>query len=296
MAHASTVVDILRNREPWLHWADVDTCYLNLPNGLLDWRTGQRHGHSPEVRSTVRIPVEWHPGATCPEISKWLAEVFPCECGESLCPCREFIEEVIGYTLLNENPLHKAIMAFGRGRNGKSTFLRLLAALAGAENISSVSPQALDENRFMGAELYGKLANLAGDVDPRTFRATETFKKATGEDFITAERKHAQPFQFKSRALMIAAFNRLPRSADTTEGFFSKWIVVPFTSYFPDTVADKTLISRLTTPQELEGLLVLAVAGLRRLMERGHFELPPSVEKATASFRRAADPGFRRCS
>lgn len=283
MMHASTVVDILRNREPRLNSADLDTRYLNLPNGLLDWRTGDLLKHSPEVRSTTRIPVEWESGAECPEISKWLREVFPED-------CLGFVEEVIGYTLYNENPLHKAIMLFGRGRNGKGTFLRLLTTLIGKENISSVSPQALDENRFMGAELYGKLANFAGDVDPRTFKATEMFKKVTGEDWITAERKHGQPFQFISRAVMLAAFNRLPRTADTTEGFFSRWIIVPFTGYFPSGVADTGLMERLTKPDELAGLLVLAVAGLRRLMQRGHFELPGAVEQATTAFRRAADP------
>lgn len=283
MMHAATAVDILRNREPRLNSAAADTRYLNLPNGLLDWRTGQLSKHSPDVPSTIRIPVEWDPAAGCPEISKWLRQVFPDD-------LLSFVEEVIGYTLYNENSLHKAIMLFGRGRNGKGTFLRVLTSLIGKENISSVSPQSLDENRFMGAELYGKLANFAGDVDPRTFRATEMFKKVTGEDWVTAERKHGQPFQFISRAVMVAAFNRLPRTADTTEGFFSRWIIVPFTSYFPPGVADPGLTGRLTKPEELAGLLVLAVAGLRRLMERGHFELPAVVEQATAEFRRAADP------
>lgn len=280
-SHASTVVDILTNRDPRLNSSDMDTQFLNLPNGLLDWKTGNLHPHDPNVRSTIRIPVNWNPGTQCPEITKWMGQVFPGD-------CQQFVEEVIGYTLYNGNPLHKAIMAFGRGRNGKGTFLRLLTRLIGQENISSVSPQALDENRFMSAELYGKLANFAGDVDPRTFKATETFKKVTGEDWITSERKHGQPFQFVSRAVMIAAFNRLPRTADTTEGFFSRWIIVPFTGYFPPGVADSHIEDKLAA--ELEGLLVLAVAGLQRLMARRMFELPPSVEQATGVFRQAADP------
>ena len=46
-----------------------------------------------------------------------------------------------------------------------------------------------------------------------------------------------------------------------SEGFFSRWIVVPFTQYYPPGVADVTLKDRLTTPSELRGLLVQAVAG-----------------------------------
>lgn len=283
ISHGSTVIDMLRNREPAFDDDAWDTQYLNLPNGLLDWRTGQLHPHDPKVASVIRIPIEWDPDATCPAIEKWLGEVFPDD-------AREFVEEVIGYALYNGNSLHKAILLFGRGRNGKGTFIRLLQALLGRHNFSSESPQALDENRFRVAELYRKLANLAGDVNPRVFKETENFKKACGEDHLSAERKHGHPFKFVCRALMICAFNALPRTYDTTEGFFSRWIVVPFVGYFPPGVADPSREDKMHDSAELRGLLVLAVRGLQRLMGRRQFEIPPSVEAETSIFRRVADP------
>lgn len=283
MSHASTVVDIFANRPPLFDDATQDTAFLNLPNGLLDWRTGQLHPHDPRVPSIIRLPVEWEPTAACPEIESWIGEVFPAD-------ARDFIEEVIGYCLYNDNPFHKAILLFGRGRNGKGTFLRLLQRLIGDRNVSSVTPQSLDENRFRAAELYGKLANLVGDVDPRIFKATEMFKQVTGGDRVTAERKYGQPFTFYCRALLVAAFNALPRSADTSEGFFSRWIVVPFIGYFPPGVANPSREDKMASAAELRGLLVLAMRGLARLMARGQFELPPSVLSETATFRRVADP------
>lgn len=282
-AYANVVIDMLRSREPTLGDDQLDTTYLNLPNGLLDWRTGQLHSHDPAVPSVIRIPVDWDPDATCPQIEQWIGEVFPDD-------AREFIEEVIGYSLYNGNPLHKAVLLFGRGRNGKGTLIRLLQALLGRHNFSSESPQMLDENRFRIAELYGKLANLVGDVDPRIFKATETFKKACGEDYLSAERKNGHPFKFVCRALMVCAFNALPRTADTTEGFFSRWIVVPFPGHFPPGIADPGREDKMHDPAELRGLLVLAVRGLRRVMARNGFQLPPSVEKETTAFRRVADP------
>lgn len=283
ISHANTITDILSSQEPMFGDQNQDTQYLNLPNGLLDWRTGTLRPHDPQVPSTIRIPIPWDPDASCPQIEKWIGEVFP---GDA----REFVEEIIGYCLYNDNPLHKAILLFGRGRNGKSTFLRLLTALLGSENISRVTPQSLDENRFRAAELRGKLANLVGDVDPRMFKATETFKQLTGGDTIEAERKYGHPFRFYCRAVMVAAFNALPRSADTSEGFFSRWIVVPLTGYFPAGVADPGCEDKMHTEAELRGLLVLAVRGLARVLGRGRFELPASVEGETAVFRRVADP------
>jgi P4 family phage/plasmid primase-like protien len=131
---------------------------------------------------------------------------------------------------------------------------------------------------------------VVGDVDPRIFKATEVFKQVTGGDVLTAERKYGQPFSFRPRAKLLAAFNAFPRSADTTEGFFSRWIVVPFTSYFSASAADPAKLDKLTDPAEMRGLLVLAVAGLQRLMARGRFDPPASILAATSEFRRIADP------
>jgi len=283
LAHGATAAELVRIREPFFTDATLDTQYLNLPNGLLDWRTATLQPHRPEVPSAIRFPVPWNAAATCPVIDAWLDAVLPFDGG------RDFAHEVIGYGLLNDNPLHRCAALYGSGRNGKGTFLRLLRALAGDANCAAVSPQSLDENRFRSAELWGKALNLIGDVDPRTFRATETFKQATGGDVLMAERKHGHPFQFLCRALLVAGFNALPRTADTSEGFFSRWIVVPFTQYFPPGVADVTLKDRLTTPSELQGLLVQAVAGLQRVMERRDFLLPEAVQAATTQYRQTAD-------
>lgn len=77
---------------------------------------------------------------------------------------------------------------------------------------------------------------------------------------------------------------------DTTEGFFSRWVVVPFSAFFPAGKADPALIDRLTRPGELQGLLRAAVGGLQQVMRRGSFGIPPSVAIATERFKMEADP------
>lgn len=82
----------------------------------------------------------------------------------------------------------------------------------------------------------------------------------------------------------------MPRTADTTEGFFSRWVVVPFSAFFPAGKADPGLIDRLTRPEVLQGLLRASVGGLQQVMRRGSFLLPPSVAIATERFKMEADP------
>lgn len=281
--HSANVLSVVVNREPLITDENQDITYLNVPNGLLDWATGELIPHNPHIISTSRIPVAWNEDSECPHIDRFFREVFPDD-------AIELAYEILGYMLYNDNPLHKAILLHGSGRNGKGTFIRLARMLVGHNNISAITPQDLDASNFASAQLYGKLANLVGDVDPRIFKSTEKFKQLTGGDYIMAQHKHKDPFVFRCRALMVAAFNSLPRTADTTEGFFSRWAVVPFTAFFPAGVADPTLINRLTSESELQGLLRYAVGGLQTVMRRGKFSIPKSVEEATQRFRNEADP------
>jgi len=77
---------------------------------------------------------------------------------------------------------------------------------------------------------------------------------------------------------------------DTTEGFFSRWVVVPFSAFYPAGRADVRLIDRLTSPANLQGLLRMAVGGLQQVLRRGAFAMPPSVAGATDKFKRDSDP------
>lgn len=256
---------------------------INVRNGLLDWRTDPPvlRPHDPAVVSTIQLPTAWNPEARCPRIEAFLAAVVP--------DAVSFVLEVIGYALLPANPLRVAVLLLGPGRNGKSVLLLVTKALLGAENVSVVPLQVMTENRFAAAELFGKLANICGDLDARAIKQTDSFKMLTGGDPMLAERKHRDHFTFLPFALPIFSANEPPLSSDQTEAWFDRWLVVPMERRIPEDEIDPHLAAKLTTRDELEGLLVLAIAGLRRLMARGRFELPASVQRARLSYRERLD-------
>jgi len=252
---------------------------INVANGLLDWRTGELRPHSPEVLSTAQLPVRWRPEAQCPAIDRFLDEVLPDD-------AIGLFDEIAGLTIYAANPMQRAVLFLGPGGNGKSVALRILEALAGHANVSNVSLQAIAENRFMAAELYGRLANICGDLDARSVDRTDVFKAATGGDRIMAERKYLAPFTFRCRALMLFSANAPPVSQDQSNAWFSRWIVLPFTRTFRGTDReDPHLGVRLAAESELEGLLVRAVEGLRRLMARGRIAVPGSVQRTAEEYR-----------
>jgi putative DNA primase/helicase len=262
---------------------------LNVTNGLLDWRTGQLHQHSPDIESTVQLNTRWNPDATCPVIETWLAQVLDKELLEPTHDGPGFIWEAIGYLCMSGNPLHKALLLLGTGRNGKGTLLRLVIALLGSHNVSTVDLHSLVNNRFSAAELLGKVANIAGDLDGSFLESTAKFKAITGGDRITAERKFGAPFDFSPFAVPVYSANKVFGTPDTTDGYMSRWLIIPFPNTFLGE-EDRTLDTQLGQPNEIEGLLVRAVAGLRAVMARGNFSTPPPVKEAFARFANESDP------
>lgn len=157
------------------------TDLINCRNGLLDWRSGELRPHSPAVLSTTQLPIPWNPQATCPTTIRFLAETIPWD-------ALDLVEELFGYALYPGNPYRKAVLLLGSGANGKSTLLGLFHGLLGRTNVATVPLQVLGEDRFATADLFGKLANICGDLDARTVERTDLFKQLTGGDPRTCAR------------------------------------------------------------------------------------------------------------
>ncbi|MFQ6077391.1 MAG: phage/plasmid primase, P4 family, partial [Candidatus Bathyarchaeia archaeon] len=186
--------------------------------------------------------------------------------------------------------IQKAFIFLGGGANGKSTLINLIGYLLGEENISSRSLQDLHNDRFAAADLYGKLANLYADLSTSALKQTGIFKMVTGGDYLKGERKFQGAFSFKNHAKLFFSANQLPQVGDDTDAFFRRWIIINFPNKFEGERADKNILKKLTTPEELKGLLVLAVHGLRDLLNRGDFAKNPSTEEIRFYYTRASDP------
>lgn len=257
---------------------------INLPNGILNWHTGQLRPHSPEYYSRTQLPPEHDPEADCPLCMKFLADVLePDAIGT--------VQEILGYLLIPDTTMQKAILCISPGESGKSVFLELIEALLGRENVSHEALQALCDNRFRAANLYGKLANVFADLPASFIEEAAIFKiLATGEP-LSAERKGKDPFTFRNTARMIFSANALPKANDNSHGYFRRWLILRFPNQFPPghPARDERLIEKLTTPGELSGLLNWAIEGLRRLKDRGYFDEPASSRSELEEYRRTND-------
>lgn len=94
-----------------------------------------------------------------------------------------------------------------------------------------------------------------------------------GGSLVGAEKKFKSHFTFTNRAKMVFACNTIPAAQDGDEAFYDRWIIIPFPRQFTEGgEADRGLLRKLTTPEELSGLLNLALEERRALLERGGFD------------------------
>jgi putative DNA primase/helicase len=235
---------------------------LNTSSCMVDLRTGESRDHDPNFLSSVQIPVPWIPDATCPTYEAWLEEV---SAGQGLA-----LEEVAATMLDPSRTPQKTIFMFGPTKSGKSTFLRIMQEIAGRMNISGVSLLQLAENKFMGAELYGKMLNVSADLSAAHVSDTSLFKMLTGEDLVQADRKYGKTFSFTNRALFAFSANEIPTVSETSRAYVQR--IAPFS--FPLSFAghEDPRIEEKIMREELPGILVRWVGAWRRFTERGGYQ------------------------
>lgn len=199
----------------------------------------------------------------------------------------ELLQEAFGSCLYPDSGLEHFFVFHGAGRNGKSTILNVLTALLGEENVSCLSPAQLADP-VMLTQLYGKLANLCGDM-PEIEKVEEGVLKAiVSRDLVQARQLYKGPIQFRPAAKLFFASNTLPRFVDTSLGIWRRMILVPFDRVVPFTDVDLHLIKTLRT--EMPGILWWALEGMRRLQANHRFTASPRCIQAIREYRLACFP------
>jgi putative DNA primase/helicase len=150
-------------------------------------------------------------------------------------------------------------------------FWELFEQFLGNQNVSHASIQELNNDRFAIADLHGKLANVCADLKAEKLTNTGTFKMLVSGDTIRAQKKHGQPFDFRNIAKLIFSANKIPESNDQTYAYFKRWIILLFDKIFQGEDKDTSLIDKLTTKEELSGLLNLAMIALKQLIKDNGF-------------------------
>ncbi len=250
-------------------------------NGVLNVLTRKLEPFSPSFYLTEKLQVKYDVNAQCPEITKFLQQVIPETKKQTA------VQEYTGSCLYKKILYHRCLLFVGIGRNGKSVLLKLITTLLGKDdNVSSQTIQSLCYNRFSIAELHHKLANISADLPSKELANTGTFKMITGGDRLPGEHKNKDPFYFDNYAKLLFSCNRIPPIPETEAclAYYIRFVIVEFKNIFIGKKADKHLIAKLTTPEELSGFLNWALEGLKRLEEQRDFTETMTQEETEKTY------------
>ncbi len=270
--------------DPGINW-DADAWLLGVKNGVVNLRTGKLRAGRTSDRITLHADFAFNPLAQCDRWQQFLSEIF---LGNS--ELIDFVQRAVGSSLTGDTREQCAFLCWGKGANGKSTFLEVLRRVLGsyAHNLP-----------FSAFELKARASvpnDIAAIVGRRFLTAVETnesvhlnearLKALTGEDSITARFLYKEFFTFRPTGKVWLAFNHKPLVADDSPGFWRRIRLIPFLASFEGS-EDKQLASKLS--DEAEGILAWAVRGCLAWQEQG-LGTPLTVREATAAYREESDP------
>lgn len=264
-----------------------ETVLINLLNGTFEINTKgtELRPFEPSDFLTYQLPFKYDPEATAPKFETYLNRVLPDKERQNV------LAEFLGYVFIKNGSKRlkeeKVLILYGTGANGKSVFFEIVNALLGRENVSNYSLQNLTEEKgFYRVKIENKLVNYASEISVKLDNAT--FKQLASGEPVEVCQKFGQPYTMYNYAKLIFNCNELPKDVEHTEGYFRRFLIIPFDVTIPAHEQDKTLHIQIIE-NELSGVFNWVLNGLERLLKQGKFSECEAAKKASEKYKRESD-------
>ena len=204
-----------------------------------------------------------------------------------------YVQEVVGLAAIGKVYKEAMIIAYGEGRNGKSTFWntvgRVLGGYAGNVSADTLTVGCRRNVKPEMAELKGVRLALAKELEEGMRLNTSVVKQLTSTDDIYGEKKFCKPASFTPSHTLVLYTNHLPKVGATDEGTWRRLIVIPFNAVFEGSNDRKNYADYL---YEHAGPYILTwiIEGAQRIIKKGfHLTNPKIVQDAIDAYRGSND-------
>jgi|GEM_PF-1616188 len=262
---------------------------LNVKNGKL---VGFKE---PDIKMllTKGIEVNYDKNATCPEFEKVMMEIMSHD-KEMV----DYIQRLIGYTMLGRPYEDIAIFLKGEGSNGKSTFMHINEKLFGSYK-STIDKDVLMNKTFVGNESpspqvfklrNSRIVSVTEIKSGDTIDDSQLKKLSSGTDTIVARDFYQSPVEFKPTFVVWIPTNNDPIINSTDDGTWRRVIKIPFDRNFKKEFGedtDKELGARIIE-NEMPGVLNWALEGCLKYQLYG-LNTPQKVLDSSADYRNNMD-------
>ncbi len=258
---------------------------INFPNGTLEiTQAGRWHLREHRRADFIKyeLPYSYDATATtCPLFTAYLNKVQPDRAAQAV------LAEFVGNALAPELKLQKALVLNGPGSNGKSVFCDIITAVLGRENVSSYTMESLTKSDSRScAQLENKLLNYSSENSIKM--NVEAFKTLVCGEPIEVRRLYGESYQIEGYAKLMFNCNLLPRDIEQSEGFFRRFLIIPFTTKIEESEKDPELAAKIIA-QELPAVFNWVLQGLRRLLQAKAFTPCDTAREALEAYRKESN-------
>jgi len=244
---------------------------------VLDLNTFEKKAHSARYLATSKLPFNYNPDAQSDAWARWGQRIDP--------HLRLYLEEFGGLCLTTDQRFEKSVWLVGKPNCGKGTFIEAVQAALGPKRWTTISSADIG-NRFGLVNLAGKTLAFASESPPiKTAHCIDVVDRIISGEPIRVEQKGQPGYDLTPRCKLLCAMNVKPAISNPDSGIFRRTDIVPMP---PLDVAINPEIKREIVANG-QAMVNVFLAGLRRLRERGHFDVPLSVRIASQEFRAEND-------
>ena len=205
----------------------------------------------------------------------------------------DYVQMICGLCIVGKVYMEAMIIAYGDGRNGKSTFWNVIYKILGSYS-GNISADALTVNCKRNvkpemAELKGKRMIIAAELQEGMRLNTSVVKQLCSTDPIFAEKKFKAPFNFEPSHTLVLYTNHLPKVGASDDGTWRRLIVIPFHAKIQGSKDIKNYTQHLV---DNAGGAVLSwlIEGARKVIAANYqINRPQCVLDAIGSYREGND-------
>ena len=205
---------------------DADEFLLNLPSGTCDLRTGAVREHNAQDYITKQTAVD--PSGDGIDVWEDALQTF----FQGDADLIRYVQEIVGLAAIGKVYIEALVIAYGEGRNGKSTFwntiARVLGTYSGNMSADTLTVGCKRNVKPELAEAKGKRMIIAAELEEGMRLNTSNVKQLCSTDEIYAEKKYKAPFSYVPTHTLVLYTNHLPRVGAIDQGTWRRLIVIPF--------------------------------------------------------------------
>lgn len=264
---------------------DAQENYLNTPGGTYDLAKGL-NGMMPHKATDLLTKItNCAPGDEGRQLWEDALQLFFCGDQDLI----DYVQMTVGMAAVGKVYVEALIIAYGEGRNGKSTFWntisRVLGTYSGAMSADSLTANCRRNVKPEIAELKGKRLIIAAELEEGTRLSTSILKQLCFTDQIRGEKKFKDPFDFTPSHTAVLYTNHLPKVSASDDGTWRRLIVIPFHAKIEGSSDIKNYADYLFNNAG-PAVMSWIIEGAKKVIEREFkIEPPKVVANAIAEYR-----------